>query len=114
MRLSFAFNTPLSRGLLLVGIGAAFIALSWMSILLERQYQREGRTVDGVVLTKTYAIRRATRRNSDIGSPPEERETKTQYTVTYQLTAADGRTYEGRQDVAESVWNGSSPPNPAL
>ena len=61
MRLSFTFRTPLSRALLAVAIGAALIAISWASILQERQYQRDGRIADGVVLTKTSEVKTSTR-----------------------------------------------------
>lgn len=74
-----------------------FVTFSWMLIVQARQYQAEGRTVNGVVLTKTFT--RATRDSH--GQCRKE----TEYSVTCRFTAADGRVYEGDQDVTSEVWD---------
>jgi hypothetical protein len=83
-------------GLLLLGIGAIFLAIGSSFVLEERRYQREGQTATGVVLTK--AIERATRTGSS------GRRTETHYTVTYRFTGADGHSYQGSGNVSVSAW----------
>lgn len=82
--------------LLLLAVGSVFAAVGGNILLQERQYREEGRTADGIVLTK--AIERATR------SGPGGSGTQTRYTVTYRFTAEDGRTFHGNQTVPVATW----------
>ena len=83
-------------GLLLLGIGAIFLAVGSTFVLEERRYQHEGQITTAVVLTK--AIERATRTGSG------GRRSETHYTVTYRFTSADGQSYQGSGDVSVSAW----------
>ena len=81
-------------GVCLVVVGAIFNAFQWRQVVDHQLYAREGRKVDGIVVTK--AIRRATR--------PGSTESETSYSVTYRFLTDDGSEYEGEQDVSSGMW----------
>lgn len=81
-------------GVGLVCFGAIFIAVQGAVLVQEQQYAREGRVVDGLVVSK--AIRRATRSGSGNRS--------TEFTVAYRFTTA-GQTFEGHQTVSSAAWD---------
>jgi hypothetical protein len=94
--LKFARRSPTFWiGAFLLAIGSVFLAVGWSIVGQEQRYATEGRTTNGVVLTK--AIERATRTGSG-GS-----RTETHYTATYRFEA-DGRTYAGTNRVSVETW----------
>lgn len=71
-------------------VGSVFLVVGVFIAHGEREYQQDGQVAQGVVLTKS--IRRA------------DRDSDTEYRVSYRFTTSSGQRVEGRDSVSVHVW----------
>ena len=77
-------------GTILLLIGLPFFILAIVFMGQERKFDAEGRTVEGIVLTKNVG---------------RDRDNNRKYSVRYRFTAPDGSIREGRSELSEERWS---------